>query len=259
MSDSSSRLEGFDPVDTKARLQGLSGVGDPFPGLSNEEVRVISPQKMETLKMQAGFKDITGRVFGRLTVVGLDEKSPAKGKPRSWIVRCSCGRHEKMKRKTIMIAQKDRCESCTFAQAARTGDRMHRWDRSPKNTSVEKPNQLPKWVKLFSRQCPDLVPEKSINPKGDLTGGSFGALLVVGKSTEHKDRSSGSAMWVCACNCGAGLFVVRPYRELQKAVPMPCPVCDNKNKAEAKKLERRRASILPEYREDEEDNASPSL
>ena len=55
------------------------------------------------------FLDLTGRNFGRFTVIGLSQDHAG-----SWVVRCQCGRYTTRKKKAILNPEntQDRCEYC---------------------------------------------------------------------------------------------------------------------------------------------------
>lgn len=66
--------------------------------------------------------DLTGQVFGRLTAIGMSEKSA------SWVVRCTCGRYCIRKSKTLRAGM-DRgggmCSRCDFEEGRRAGIKGH--------------------------------------------------------------------------------------------------------------------------------------
>lgn len=57
---------------------------------------------------QADFKDITGFIFGRFTVLGRHSESSR------WVVRCDCGVYTTRKKKAISNPKnsQDRCQMC---------------------------------------------------------------------------------------------------------------------------------------------------
>jgi hypothetical protein len=67
------------------------------------------------------FTDLTGRKFGRFTVVGyLGKLNPKNQKKSSWLVRCLCGNYETRHAPAIKIANPDACcLKCMAWQAAK--------------------------------------------------------------------------------------------------------------------------------------------
>ncbi len=62
--------------------------------------------------------DLMGRVFGRLTVLGL-----SKDVKNSWVVRCACGAFETRKAKSLKSATSpDRCSACEYTRALVSGE-----------------------------------------------------------------------------------------------------------------------------------------
>jgi hypothetical protein len=61
--------------------------------------------------MYAKFRDLTGLVKGRLTVIGMVEGGNTAG--ARWMVRCVCGRYETRRTKALRPTnQNDRCTEC---------------------------------------------------------------------------------------------------------------------------------------------------
>ena len=115
-------------------------------------------------------KDLTGRRFGRLTVLGLDPEpyvSPSGQKTRRWRCRCDCGRE-------LAVLQN--------ALTGRTG----------------------------TRSCGCARAEKSRAHAVDMTGQRFGRLLVLGPADLPASRLNGQRLgWRCRCDCGAEIVAAR--------------------------------------------------
>lgn len=77
---------------------------------------------------QAGpnFVDFTAKQFGRLTVVGLLEKTVSSHKA-SWVCRCACGGYCTRTSKSLKVAARggnsfvDRCGMCHYVDSLRNG------------------------------------------------------------------------------------------------------------------------------------------
>lgn len=111
----------------------------------------------------AAVKDLTGRKFGRLTVVRLHPepyRSPS-GKPtRRWICRCECG--EETVVLTNALTGKNGTKSCGCAQV-----------------------------------------EKALRTKDDLTGQRFGRWTVIRRAPLMAKAKNGERNgWLCQCDCG---------------------------------------------------------
>lgn len=72
-----------------------------------------APPPMKRVPSDA--EDLTGRKFGRLTVVGLGDTKRGNGSVGgSWVVRCACGDYEHRRRKAILNPENtgDKCRVC---------------------------------------------------------------------------------------------------------------------------------------------------
>lgn len=70
------------------------------------------------------FEDLTGRAFGRFTVIGLLDAPPeekSSKKPRQWVVRCACGDYETRTARAIRNPNNahDACDYCLHLQNLR--------------------------------------------------------------------------------------------------------------------------------------------
>lgn len=116
------------PVNKSAALEAARGVH--FVSIKkitqrHEEVRpaLRAPTAPELANPE--FIDLTGRQYGRLTVLGIfaDQGDRAKDAPQVWAVRCVCGRYESRKSKTIKKASPDdRCAECRNLESLRNSD-----------------------------------------------------------------------------------------------------------------------------------------
>lgn len=104
----------------------------------HEHQRVPFPTKAlpETIA-----EDLTGRIVGRLTVIGLLDQRAHYGRPSKgarWVVRCVCGAYE-LRRSAVLIdpayAPKARCAECERTRKIQEGHAsappvvLHRHDR----------------------------------------------------------------------------------------------------------------------------------
>jgi hypothetical protein len=88
--------------------------------------------------------DLTGRILGRLTVVGLSArrstKKRAAGQRDRWVCRCVCGRYCERRAKVIMDeAQADRsqCDECNHSRKLRERGTGYWGDGAPVQTKRE--------------------------------------------------------------------------------------------------------------------------
>ncbi len=160
--------------------------------------------------------DLTGRRFGRLTVV---ERSENRGKYVAWKCLCDCG-NEKIATAYSLI--RGTTLSCGCLQKENT-IKMNKERKSYKDLTGKKFGRLTvlkyagssKWeckcecgnTKIIrgdslrsgnTKSCGCLYRETSGKEAEDLTGKRFGNLIAI-KRVENKGRST---MWECQCDCG---------------------------------------------------------
>lgn len=69
-------------------------------------------------------EDLTGRRFGKLTVLGLLRQSNPKGKkPAKWVCRCDCGNYAHQRGKALNNGARDRCDQCDAWEQVKSGER----------------------------------------------------------------------------------------------------------------------------------------
>ena len=66
------------------------------------------------MSMNTNFSDLTGRVFGNLTVLWKHKESKNGG--ASWVCRCSCGHIEIIGGHKLRTGHKTRCQYCNFGR-----------------------------------------------------------------------------------------------------------------------------------------------
>lgn len=112
------------PVDTTAALVVSKGTHYRSP----KKLNVLESDNPLPLRVSpSNAEDLTGRVVGRLTVVG----SFQGGKGR-WVCRCLCGRYTIRRGKSITNDNNgtDRCELCRHAAYQRRTDNFRRTGRN---------------------------------------------------------------------------------------------------------------------------------
>lgn len=84
------------------------------------------------------FIDFTGSTYGRLTVLGLMNKTNGE-KTASWVCRCQCGGYCTRRTKSLRVAMRggnsfvDRCGRCQYIADLRSG-----WSPKPKTPTSQK-------------------------------------------------------------------------------------------------------------------------
>src|SRR6185312_12601943 len=154
--------------------------------------------------------DITGNIFGKLTVIGKSPNGPS-GQTK-WICRCECGSTKSIMTNSLMLGRTKSC-GCNIIKAAKSriknisgkrfgalvvidladcnksgaywncicdcGKKMTTWGTTLRNGVVK------------SCGC-------QIHLVRDLSGQKFGMLNVIKR---NEDRGFG-AFWLCKCDCG---------------------------------------------------------
>lgn len=97
------------PVDKTAALVASKGTRVEFQGKFTRPLLEKCPRVWSNVKQRCVTDDLTGRRFGRMTVIGL-----SKERPKLWACRCSCGLFEFRKAKAIKNPTNtwDCCEKC---------------------------------------------------------------------------------------------------------------------------------------------------
>jgi hypothetical protein len=88
--------------------------------------RLKTPEELnQSAKRNPEWRDFTGMVFGRLTVMGVMAKD--SNEHASWVCRCKCGGFCTRKSKSLKVAERggnsfvDRCGMCDYTDKLRTG------------------------------------------------------------------------------------------------------------------------------------------
>ena len=137
--------------------------------------------------------DLTGKRFGKLTVLGKTEER--KSRYVVWLCRCDCGNVIKASTKDMARGMASDC-GCGKIQNDRAGD-----DR--KNDHGERSREE-RGGKESNREAGNREGRSAKRKKGrravDITGRKFGKLTAL-YPTERRD-GKGSVYWRCRCECG---------------------------------------------------------
>lgn len=116
-------------------------------------------------------QDLTGRRFGKLVVLRVDEEKSKDGKVY-WFCQCDCGSKEKSIQSTALTRKKNGTKSCGCARNS-------------------------KEAREKSRVTHNSYPN-------DITGLRFGRLFVLRKTAmiSHRKCDNGGYLWECECDCG---------------------------------------------------------
>ena len=117
-------------------------------------------------------KDLSGKRFGRLVVVGVDEKKQCKGKATVWICSCDCGGETSVDASNLCSGG---TRSCGCLKSELSSEKAHK-----------------------------MVDMTTI----DMVGEVFGRWTVVSQAQNPNPDVRRGAFWRCKCSCG-GEKVVR--------------------------------------------------
>lgn len=123
-------------------------------------------------------QDLTGKRFGKLTVLYIDEDRSKNGKVY-WYCRCDCESDPKSIRSTALTRKKNGTKSCGCARNS----------EDAKLKAIATRNKYPQ----------------------DITGLKFGRLTVI-KQTEmvsKRQSDNGAKLWECRCDCGKTCYYSR--------------------------------------------------
>lgn len=206
--------------------------------------------------MKHDYEDLTGQVFGRLTVEGLAPKPPGSRKHgRHWLCRCSCG-GEKITTKDQLECGKAKSCGCIRREKMEAGNLVgqvfsrltvieprivecpsktqKRWlcrCECGKERVVSRTDLLTGHVKSCGCLQKDTMGART-QAKYDMTGQRHGMLLVLGRAPAPEGRATQrekSGWYLCKCDCGKE--VVRSSAYLRQ-VQMPCCGCRTKEYTE---------------------------
>lgn len=84
----------------------------------------------KAMRLCPTFEDLTGKRFGRFTVLGIAEDFNGQ-----WVVRCDCGRYSTRRKKSVLNPKntQDRCEHCRHLVYLR---REEHWRRTGRDVDI---------------------------------------------------------------------------------------------------------------------------
>lgn len=108
-----------EPVDRTARRVCSEGIHFSVDPKYLASIRSDTPLPITTRRPHYDTVDLTGKVFGRLMVVGLFD-SPRKIR---WVVRCVCGSYELRRSRALRVSlpEKLMCSSCLSIEERKAG------------------------------------------------------------------------------------------------------------------------------------------
>lgn len=166
----------------------------------------------------ANYKDLSGSVFGQLTVVEKTDPyiTPSGNKSVQWLCRCSCGNETKATTSALNSGSKKMCKNCSGYGQDLTGKRFGKLvviDKTKEAKfrwicSCDCGNEVVASVTELTRQGRSACPTCN-GRKAELEGKVFGKLTVVSKA-EPFVTSTGleCTQWLCRCECGTELKVL---------------------------------------------------
>ena len=206
--------------------------------------------------------DLTGKVFGKLTVIQRVENNPW-GKAQ-WLCQCECGNKIEVISSFLNTGRKTCCPQCSQAnklpfredltglkvgkltvlgyskemteqKAAECYERKTFWKCQCECGNItyvrtaDLKNQHVLSCGCIQKEKSAEIMKSQVQPLGaqsrliDLTGQRFGRLVVI--SRYNQDDNSGHPMWVCQCDCG-NIHIVSGAA-LRKGVTQSCGCLGN--------------------------------
>lgn len=173
-------------------------------------------------------EDLSGRRFGKLTVIGIDESKHGRG--LFWLCKCECGNTKSYRSNTLKSGMVKSCGCLSRSQSSErnfidiTGRRFgrlivltidHKEQDSAGNTAYfwrcrcDCGNEIVVQGDVLKRgdtkSCGCLQAEQSAKRAKerliDLQGKSFGLLTVI-ERVELDQSGNGLGIWKCRCDCG---------------------------------------------------------
>lgn len=177
---------------------------------------------------QAKAEDLTGRKFEEIEVLGpVELETPESGRRLRWLCRCKCGKEFVTTRNELMNGRKS-C-GCLSDHKDLTGQRFGLLTVVAPAEPYVSPSGQPyrRWLcecrcgnkvevlqtQLTSgktRSCGCSRRESILNKTQDMTGMRFGKLEVLGRvDLEHPGPNGLRSGWICRCDCGKEIVVIR--------------------------------------------------
>lgn len=106
-------------VDKQTAL-AMGGGKAYVPPQESDQPTYYVPPPLRTVPIDQSFTDLTGKHFGRLTVLGLAAAGFDGKKPR-WSCRCTCGKYSTHRGPALSGGHEDRCHDCDIKRMATDG------------------------------------------------------------------------------------------------------------------------------------------
>lgn len=114
------RIAASAPINRNAALS--TGRGESWaPSVQLQNTSdTVPPLRKPSREARANpnFQDLTGRTFGRLTVLGIHAERAKSGGAR-WVCRCRCGQYAQFRARTLLDGDQDRCGACDYTRQLR--------------------------------------------------------------------------------------------------------------------------------------------
>ena len=191
---------------------------------------------MEKRKRGGQLKDLTGMVFGKLTVL---EYAGKKGRHTTWLCRCACGKETTVFTTSLKSGDTTSC-GCANAFNKRVtlfGDTDLTGKRFGSLTVIGRKN-IRSWFcrcdcgREFSRDTSKLHGDFALKCKicaaadrrMDLTGKRFGRLVAIEIEKRENKPHRNRVHWLCKCDCGNTASVVSSQLVHGKTLSCGCLV-----------------------------------
>lgn len=100
--------------------QSMAGGKAYSPPQESDQPTYYAPPPLRAVPRDPLFNDLTGRRFGRLTVLGL-AVAGFDGKKKRWSCRCTCGKYSTHRGQSLRGGTEDRCHDCQIVRIATDG------------------------------------------------------------------------------------------------------------------------------------------
>lgn len=119
------------PINREALNVALGGTHFSFEPRKLNPTRSDVPPAIITRQL-ADEEEFTGRVLGRLTVIGRSMDAWEKSKKVRWVVRCACGWYERRRSRALrdMTLDAQMCSNCKMLEERKAG--FGPWTNRPK-------------------------------------------------------------------------------------------------------------------------------
>jgi hypothetical protein len=154
--------------------------------------------------MNSTLKDLTGQVFGKLTVIKRAQNS--KDNRVCWLCSCECGNQKVIRGKDLSNGKTKSCKQCKFLKPGERFEKLvivnmitektdlHRYDYNCKCDCGK--YTIVQGSHLRSGHTTSCGCIRLLN---DLTGQRFGNLVVIKRRI---DKEYVGTYWICSCDCG---------------------------------------------------------